>query len=178
MIFIDDSNVWIEAQKFVASGNSHIPKLQDSNRDPRLRIDIGKLVERLSRNRTQGPLFLYSSRLPLENKFDRAYSSKEKRVDNFMSVDIATEATELQTKAKFMAKHCSDFKATKEKDKTIFIVVTNNRNMRPAIKRVLECEIRVELWAWKSGISQVYLDLAAINSLLSVHLLDSIFKDI
>jgi hypothetical protein len=54
MIFVDDSNVWIEAQKFAASGNSHMPKLQDSDRDPRLRIDIGKLVKTLvGINRTQ-----------------------------------------------------------------------------------------------------------------------------
>ncbi len=155
MIFIDESNVWIGAQKFAASGNTH-----DSNRDPRLRIDIGKLVERLSHNRTQGPLFLYSSRPPPKNKS--------------MSVDIAMKATELQIEAEFMAKHFGDFKATKEKDKTTFVVVTGDRDIMPAIKCMLEYEIRVELWAWKSGISQVYLDLAAINSLLSVHLLDSI----
>ena len=62
MIFVGDFNVWINAQKFVASGNSHIPKLQDSGRDPRLRIDIGKLVKRLQRKHyTRDPPFLYGS---------------------------------------------------------------------------------------------------------------------
>lgn len=192
MIFVDDSNVWIEAQKFAASGNSHMPKLQDSDRDPRLRIDIGKLVERLRRNRTQGPSFLYGSRPPPndsvwkafeKNKFetniyDRAYGGKEKEVDNAMSVDIATKATELWTEAEFIAKHFRDPKATEKKDKTTFVVITGDRDILPAVKRVLECKIRVELWGWKSGISRAYLDLAAINGLLSVHLLDSIFKDI
>ncbi|KAH6843166.1 hypothetical protein B0I37DRAFT_399566 [Chaetomium sp. MPI-CAGE-AT-0009] len=192
MIFVDDSNVWIEAQKFAASGNSHMPKLQDSDRDPRLRIDIGKLVERLRRNRTQGPSFLYGSRPPPndsvwkafeKNKFetniyDRAHGGKEKEVDNSMSADMAVKATELRIKAELMAQHFGDPKATETKDRTTFIAITGDRDMMPAVKRVLECKIRVELWGWKSGISQAYLDLAAINGLLSVHLLDSIFKDI
>lgn len=185
MIFVDDSNVWIAAQQFAASGNSHMPKLQDSDRDPRLRIDIGKLVERLRRNRTQGPSFLYGSRPPPndsvwrafeKNKFetniyDRAYGGKEKEVDNSMSVDMTWKATELQIRAE-------DPKAAETKNKTTFVVITGDRDMMPAVKHVLKCKIRVELWAWKSGISQAYLDLAAINGLLSVHLLDSIFKDI
>ncbi|KAH6614599.1 hypothetical protein B0J18DRAFT_485688 [Chaetomium sp. MPI-SDFR-AT-0129] len=188
IIFLDDSNIWIEAQKFAASGNSHIPNLQDSNRDPRLRIDIGKLVERFQRNRTQGLLFLYSSRPPpndsvwkafKKNKFetniyDRAYGGKGKEVDNSISADMAVKATELRIKAKLMAKYFGDPKATEKKNKTTFIVIAGNRDIMPAIKYVLKCKIRVELWGWKSGISQAYLDLAAINSLLSVHLLDLI----
>ncbi|KAH6630779.1 hypothetical protein B0J18DRAFT_463620 [Chaetomium sp. MPI-SDFR-AT-0129] len=118
IIFLDDSNIWIEAQKFAASGNSHIPKLQDSNRDPRLRIDIGKL-KAFKKNKFK------------TNIYDRTYGNT-------------------------------------------FIVIAGNRDIMPAIKYVLKCKIRVELWGWKSGISQAYLDLAAINSLLSVHLLDLI----
>ncbi len=192
MIFIDDSNVWIEAQKFAASGNSHMPKLQDSDRDPRLRIDIGKLVARLRRNRTQGPSFLYGSRPPPndsvwkafeKNKFktniyDRAYGGKEKEVDNSMSVGITREATRLSVKAELMAEHLGDPKATEMKDKTTFVVITGDRDMMPAVESALQDKIRVELWGWKSGISRAYLDLAAMNGLLSVHRLDSIFKDI
>lgn len=194
MIFVDDSNVWIEAQKFAASGNSHMPKLEDSDRDPRLRIDIGKLAKRLLRHegRTQGPSFLYGSRPPPndsvwkafeKNKFetniyDRTLGGKEKEVDNSMSVDMATKATELSHEAAFMAKHFGDRKAREKKDRTTFVVITGDRDMMPAVKRVLGYGIRVELWAWKSGISQAFLDLAAIDDLLSVHLLDSIFKDI
>ncbi|SPQ27155.1 c27ae5fa-a1b4-4fef-aa14-690be1f76c3d [Thermothielavioides terrestris] len=150
MIFIDDSNVWIEAQKFVASGNSHMPKLQDSDRDPRLRIDIGKLVERLLRNRTQGLSFLYGSRPPPndsvwkafeKNKFetniyDRAYGGKEKEVDNSMLVDIATKATELSMEAKLLAKH-GDPKAIEKKDNTTFVVITGDRDLMPAVECVL-----------------------------------------
>ena len=152
-------------------------KLQDSNRDPRLRIDTGKLVEGLRRNRTQGLLFLYGSRPPPndsvwkafeKNKFeiniyDRTHGGNEKGADKSMAVDIAAKATELQIEAEFMAKYFGDAKATEKEDKTTFII-TGNRNMMPAVQHVLKCKIRVELWSWKSGISQVYLDLAAITA--------------
>ncbi|KAK4450310.1 hypothetical protein QBC34DRAFT_493973 [Podospora aff. communis PSN243] len=192
MIFVDDSNVWIEAQKFAASGNSHMPKLQDSDRDPRLRIDIGKLVKRLREDRIQGPSFLYGSRPPpndsvwqafRSNKFetniyDRAQNGKEKEVDNFMSTGMTKMATELWSEAKWKAELIGDTEAAEKKDNTTFVVVTGDRDMMPAVKQVLEYKIRVELWGWKSGISQAYLDLAANHGLLSVQVLDSIFKDI
>jgi hypothetical protein len=111
------------------------------------------------------------------NIYDRTHGGNEKGANKSIAVDIATKATELQIEAEFIAKYFGDAKATKKEDKTTFIIA-GNRNMMPAVKHVLKCKIRVELWGWKSGISQVYLDLAAINGLLLVHLLDSIFKDI
>jgi hypothetical protein len=155
MIFVADSNLWVEAQKFGPSGNSH----------------------------TYSPLFLYSSRPPpynsvwdafKKNKFenniyDRTYGGGEKEVDESMSVDMVVKATELQIEAEFMAKHFNDPKATKKKDRTTFVIIKGNRDIMPAVKHVLRCKIGVALCGWKSGISQVYLDLAATNSLLSVY---------
>ncbi|KAB5515377.1 hypothetical protein GE09DRAFT_1160232 [Coniochaeta sp. 2T2.1] len=164
-----------------------MPKLRDSGRDPRLRIDIGMLVERLRRkHRSKGPSFLYGSRPPPNdsvweafprnttetNIYDRDHGGKEKEVDNSMSVGMTRNATELRVEAKYNPE------AAEKKDKTTFVVVTGDRDMMPAVKSVLECNIRVELWGWKSGIAKVYLDLSANNDLLSVHWLDSIFKDI
>ncbi|KAK3363945.1 hypothetical protein B0T25DRAFT_562919 [Lasiosphaeria hispida] len=131
---------------------------------------------------TTQTLFLYGSRPPPNdsvwkafetnkvktNIHDHTHGGKEKDVNNSMSVDMAVKAVELQVEAEFRAKHFSDLKAAEKKNKTIFIVITGDCNIMPAVKRVLDCNIRVELWGWKSGISQVYLDRAAINSLLSV----------
>jgi len=180
IIFVDDFNVWIGAQKFAALGNSHMPKLQDSGLDPRLRIDIGKLVERLRRNRyTQDPSLLHGSCPPPNDSVwedfernNRDYGRIEKVVDNSMPVRIAQKATELRVKAKY------DPKAAEKKDKTTFIVITEGRNIMPAVKVVLKCNIRVELWGWKSDIAKAYFDLAANDGLLSIYCLDSIFKDI
>jgi len=190
--FIDDPNLWLKAQKSTASGKGRRSKLQESHCDSYLPTDVGKLVERLRRkDRTQGSLFLYGSRPSPndsvwkdceKNQFKTSIyhtdGGEENKSNNSMSIDITVKAVELQVEAQLRAKHFCDLQAAKEKDKTIFIILAGYRNIVPAIKRVLECKIRVELWVWKSGISQVYVDLAAINSLLSVHLLDSIFKDI
>jgi len=91
-----------------------------------------------------------------------------------MLVDMATKATEQRFQAEFRAKHLGDPKAAEKIRKTTFVVITGDRDMMPAVKRVLESNIRVELWGWKSGMSQ-YLDLAVTNSLLTEYRLDSIF---
>ena len=185
MFFVDDSNIWIEAQKFAASGNSHVPKLTDSDRDPRLRIDIGKLINILRRDRNQGASYLYGSRPPPNDSvwsafekfkfktkiYDRA-RGKEKEVDNSMATDLSSKATELFIGAKY------DQSIKKQKAATTFVVITGDRDMLPPIQKVLEYEMRVELWAWRSGMSTEYFKLDADHTLLSVNLMDSIFDRI
>ncbi|KAI5462108.1 hypothetical protein BGZ63DRAFT_383010 [Mariannaea sp. PMI_226] len=190
MIFVDDSNIWIEAQKFAASGNSHMPKLTDCDRDPRLRIDIGKLINTLCNGRRQGPSFLYGSRPPPNDSvweafkkrefeakiYDRA-RGKEKEVDNSMATDLISEATDLKVRAEFLEE------AKEKKAATTFVVITGDRDMLPSIKRMLEFGIRVELWAWESGLSSEYLKLSHREDihqegLLSVKLLNWIFDKI
>ncbi len=155
MFFVDDSNIWIEAQKFAASGNSHMPKLTDSDRDPRLRIDIGKLIDTLRNDRSQGPSFLYGSRPPPNDSvwkafekfkfqtkiYDRAHG-KEKEVDNSMATDLSSKATELSIRAEY------DLRYKEQKANTTFVAITGDRDLLPPIKKVLESDIRVELWAW------------------------------
>lgn len=185
MFFVDDSNIWIEAQKFAASGNSHMPKLTDSDRDPRLRIDIGKLIDTLRNDRSQGPSFLYGSRPPPNDSvwkafekfkfqtkiYDRAHG-KEKEVDNSMATDLSSKATELSIRAEY------DLRYKEQKANTTFVAITGDRDMLPPIKKVLESDIRVELWAWESGISAEYLKLKHDKALLSVHFMNWIFDKI
>ncbi|KAK2760160.1 hypothetical protein FQN54_002226 [Arachnomyces sp. PD_36] len=185
VFFVDDSNIWIEAQKFAASGKSYMPKLVDSEFDPRLRIDVGNLIRELCRNRIQGASFLYGSRPPPNDLvwemfekfkfrtkiFDRAHN-KEKEVDNSMSADMSSEATELRVDAKY------DPVIKQQKANTTFVAITGDRDMLPAVRKVLACNIRVELWAWRSGMSKEYWKLDSQDGLLSVNFLDSIFENI
>ncbi|KAF7546085.1 hypothetical protein G7Z17_g8668 [Cylindrodendrum hubeiense] len=183
--FVDDSNIWIEAQKFAASPNSRMPKLTDGDRDPRFRINIGKLVDTLRKNRSQGPSFLYGSRPPPNDSVWNAFKGfkfqtkiydrvlgKEKQVDNSMATDMSAEATELKIRAEY------ESKTIQQKANTTFIVITGDRDMLPSVKKVLACDIKVELWAWNSGISKEYFKLGSQNKLLSVDFLDRIFDDI
>ncbi|KAL2207022.1 hypothetical protein CC79DRAFT_1306161 [Sarocladium strictum] len=180
VIFVDDSNVWIEAQKFRASGKGRLPKLQDRDQDPRYRVDIGQLVRTISGYRSVKNAFLYGSRPPPNdavwhsyerfgfkvNIYNRADNGKEKQVDNSMATDISREATELKVGAKY------DSKIKQELDNMTFIVISGDRDMLPPITAALECNIRVEVWAWKSGISNEHKKRAGGN--LQVCYLDQI----
>ena len=42
----------------------------------------------------------------------------------------------------------------------MFVIVTGDRDMKPAVTRVLDAGIHVELWAWKKAISVVYKQIA------------------
>ncbi|OQV10861.1 NYN domain-containing protein [Cladophialophora immunda] len=185
MFFVDDSNIWIEAQKFAALGNNHMPKLTDSDRDPRLRIDIGKLIDTLRNGRNQGPSFLYGSRPPPNDTVWKAFEKfkfktkiydrargKEKEVDNSMATDLSSKATELKIRAEY------DLRYKQQKANTTFVAITGDRDILPPIKKVLESDIRVELWAWQSGISTEYLKLNSENGLFSVHFMNRIFDKI
>ncbi|KAK4197715.1 hypothetical protein QBC40DRAFT_285078 [Triangularia verruculosa] len=186
LLFVDDSNVWIEAQKFAASGNSYMPKLNDDDHDPRLRINIGKLAETLCNGRTQVDSYLYGSRPPPNDSvwdqynkrgfktkiYNRGSNGKEKEVDNSMAVDLTENAVELRADAKH------DPVAKEKKDRTIFIVITGDRDLLPAVRTVLRSGIRVEQWGWRSGMAQEYLAERNDNALLSVKFLDNIFSQV
>lgn len=149
MFFVDDSNIWIEAQKFAASGNSHMPKLTGRDLDPRLRINVGRLVKTICGGRVQGASFLYGSRPPPNDAvwnifekanfrtkiYDRAHG-KEKQVDSAMATDLSSEATKLSTLAPYDSN-------IKEKNKrTHFVAITGDLDMLPPIRKVLDCGFR------------------------------------
>lgn len=185
-LFADDSNIWIEAQKYAASGHGNLPMLNDRDRDPRLRIDIGRFIQRLCGSRRRDGLYLYGSRPPPNdtvwqaferhefktNIFDRSYGGKEKQVDSSMVMDITKIATRLQMRAE------SDLNIKAELENTVFIVITGDRDLLPPIELVLDCKIHVELWAWRDGISKEYFKLDAKNGRLSINLLDDVFDEI
>ncbi|CAK7199211.1 hypothetical protein SEUCBS139899_001884 [Sporothrix eucalyptigena] len=172
--FIDDSNIWIEAQKFAALGHKHMPKLVDGSHDPRLRIDVGRLVNVMLKQRVQGPSHFYGSR-PSPNDavweamekykfktkiYDRSAAGpgrgrgREKEVDNSMGADMAQTSTRLEVLADMQP----DIYAS-VKERTTFICISGDRDMMPPIKLGLEAGIRVELWAWNSSVSRDYLQL-------------------
>lgn len=184
IFFMDNSNIWIRAQKLAASGNGNMPRLIGGDTDPRLRIRIGKLVDMLRNDRFQGPSFIYGSGLRpdssvleeyskfnFQSKIYDRYHGAEKEVDTSMAADLGYEAAKLTFEAK-------PWNVRQQKANTTFVITTGDRDMLPPIKKVLDCGIRVELWAWKSGTSSDYLKLQSQNPLLSVRYLDCLFEEI
>lgn len=96
------------------------------------------------------------------NVFDRAQGvpyGREKEVDVAMAVEITKHA-------------CQSDEA--EKANTVFIIVTGDRDFTSPVTCTLGFGIRVELWAWKTGMSVEFRRLANKESLLSVQEIDDI----
>lgn len=181
--FIDDSNLWIEAKKVAAVG-----KLKDTGSDPRLRVDLGQLVDAICKRRRLVDSYLFGSKPPPNDSvwnaarqrkfkvevFDRSQNSvgsKEKEVDNAMATRMSAIANRLGVRAEMRVEG-----AQEELENTVFVVVTGDRDMKPPVEEVLRNKIQVELWAWESGLAKVFRQLTNKNGLLSVHHLDA-FRD-
>ena len=165
-VFIDDSNLWIEGQKYKGR------KLKDSGIDPRYRVDLGRLLTLLiSKDDQLVKAFLYGSRPPpndtvwraarekniVVDVFDRAGGvehGREKEVDIAMAACMTAEASDLKSAYKYGVDLPYDI------SDVVFVIVTGDRDMNPAVTRVLDAGIHVELWAWKKAISVVYKQIA------------------
>lgn len=179
-VFVDDSNLWIEGQKFKGE------KLRDAGMDPRFRVDLGRLLTLLIGNPDHlVKAFLYGSRPPPNdtvwkaarkrnfdvNVYERAGGDahgREKEVDIAMASCITKEATELKYACKYGAPLPYDI------SEIVFVIATGDRDMKPAVEATLEAGIQVELWAWKKGISTVYKQLANERKGMKVSVLDSV----
>lgn len=198
----------IEAKKYAASGNSHMPRLDDA-RDPRLRIDTGKLIRALTKGRQERvSAIYYGSRPPHNDKVwddlghhecvDHAFEAhhsgaqqmgihdfkekifirskgNEKEVDTTMTADICSLATEMFVGAKH------DKVVEQQKARTRFVIVTGDRDLRPAVQRARKCEIPVDLWAWDGALSSSFNELIASGeweTRFSIHYLEDVFKEI
>eukprot|EP00043_Microstomoeca_roanoka_P006231 m.61270 g.61270 ORF g.61270 m.61270 type:complete len:891 (-) comp13329_c2_seq1:977-3649(-) len=101
--------------------------------------------------------------------FDKAGKSvhgKEKEVDQAITSDISALATRLTTAAQYDAKRAMD------KERAVIVLITGDRDMRPAIKTALSAGIQVRLLSFRPCISTSFLQLQAQNPNFQVLSLD------
>ena len=164
-VFIDDSNLWISGQTAAAR------KLRNVKKDPRFRIDYGKLLLMVKKERKLARAFLSGSMPPpydtiwkaIEDKFklklfERSHG-KEKKVDNELSCQM------METLYKELPKNEED---------AVFIVVTGDSDLMPAIKRVLNEKVRIELWSWKHSVSSEFTALPTTDPNFTASFLDDV----
>ena len=134
-VFVDHSNLWIEGQK--------AQSVKDIDHDPRYRVDLGKFLSLITKDRHLSRAFLYGSRPPPNDSvwkaareknfdvkvFDRSGSGKEKELDVAMAHDITKTL----------------YKDRKVGVNVTFITVTGDRDLKPPIEDALETGIPVEL---------------------------------
>lgn len=169
-VFIDNSNIWIEGQKAQAE------KLKDATKDPRFRVEYGKLLELVVTNeRHIVKATLYGSKPPPNDTvwaaierhgiqsciFERSAKGKEKEVDSAMVHGITkTLYKDLGNKSKDEIKE------------VVFIIVTGDRDFMVPIEDTLDNEVRVELWSWNGGMASKYKKLAKKQSLFTANSLN------
>ncbi|KAJ4319189.1 hypothetical protein N0V84_006471 [Fusarium piperis] len=81
------------------------------------------------------------------------YRKREKEVDTSLVADSVAEA----------------LGDSLGKIETEFVIVSGDRDMRPAVKKIMACGFRVHLWSWEKAISTVY---RGKNGLFTLHKLD------
>ena len=170
VMFIDDSNIFIEGQKYYARClRLRVPQ------DPRCRIDIGKLVNLVLRGRILLHGSLYGSEPPALDSvwrkicerglnvevFKKNFKGKEKEVDAAMSIDAIAYALESPAR------------------KHTVIIIAGDRDYCPLVRKLLrkKREWKVELVAFQNSISpqmkaikSANFEIITLESLLREHI--------
>ena len=169
-IYVDDSNMWIEAKKLAAN------KLNfKCVEDPRLRLDIGKVTDVVANNRKVAWGILYGSEPPpIDSVWQKirergwkviitqrsSFTGKEKQVDHQMVADITALVSGCIVKGKI-------------------VMVSGDADMIPAISKSLQMKWSTEIWMWGNGVSNALKQLAEENPrLMSINILDSRLEEV
>lgn len=175
-IYIDNSNLWIQGQKTYAE-----KKGLDVGWDPTWRFDIGRLKNILTRESGIPPdemcfdIHLYGSTPPPVDTVWKAiefhkvavhtsarstWTGREKEVDNKLGLDSVEQATE------------DSFRM----ERSEYMIVSGDRDLRPAVEKIVKRGFRVHVWSWKNSLSNVYKEMA--HDSVRVHLLDDYLEEI
>ena len=147
-IFVDDSNIWIEAKKL----QSEKRKLK-TKQDHRVRIDVGKLADAVADGRIIRKGLLYGSEPPpvdtvwekirkinnfsVHSKHRSQLTGKEKQVDTMLVADITEIAIE-----------------TPMYERTTLILISGDADVIPGLEKALKQERwTVEVYMWKQAIA-------------------------
>lgn len=151
-IFIDNSNLFIEGQKFFARAKGL--RLTVAH-DIRFRIDIGRLVEVLAGNRKITYAKLYGSEPPANDSLWKRIRSKGVEVDTFQrnakdmekQLDTAL-ASDVAERAVLSSRESS------AQTSMTFIIIGGDRDYLPPYEKVLKYRLNLEVAAWKNCLSQ------------------------
>lgn len=188
-VYLDDSNIWVEGMKLMARQRG-----LGGDRDPRWRMHVSRLVAVAASGGAATDdaadlvldsvcLHVYgssgsadgASRAMLQSLrgaganvhvFERSSRGREKEVDQALTVDLVADATRLSVLAEL------DEAVARLKAATLMVVLSGDRDMRPAVRRVLSYGIRVRLCAFSSSLAVEYRQLAAEEPLFEVLELD------
>lgn len=151
-IYVDDSNIWIEAKKLASKMKGY-----KTGEDHRIRIDIGRLTDVVANERpSQG--FLYGSEPPPIDTVWEKIKEKGWEVDKFRR----QRGKEKQVDAQLVADVTARAIETPMPERTTICLVSGDADVLPAIRHVLAKEgWKVEVHMWKHAISKELQEYAS-----------------
>ncbi|KAK3897041.1 hypothetical protein C8A05DRAFT_48187 [Staphylotrichum tortipilum] len=181
-VYIDNSNLWIQGQRTYAEKN----KLNTSW-DPRWRFDAGKVKNVLlsgsglsaDEETFDYEISLYGSTPPPVDTVWKAiqahnikvrthprssWTRREKEIDSDIIADSVSNAT------------AASFNGTR----AVFIIVSGDRDLRPAMIKITQMGFHAHLWSWSNGLAKIFTlpDDEIEKSLFHVHDLDPYLKEV
>lgn len=160
-VFVDDSNIWIEAKKLKSKLKGFTTR-----EDHRVRIDMGKLASVIAGDRYVESGILYAAEPPpiadvwrnIETKagwyVDRSERGRRLRGKNEKQID-----------AKLVADATATAIVTPLPQRTTMVFVTGDANVLPALKKIVRQEgWTIEIYMWSQSISNSLLEFAEEES--------------
>jgi uncharacterized LabA/DUF88 family protein len=145
-IFMDNSNLWIEGQRFASD-----PTGESEHKDASYRIDFGSMLKHVSNGREIAEARLYGSEPPPNDTvwehakvsgfkvrvFKRNFKNREKKVDTQMCVDITRAA-------------CTHLPTNR-----VLALVAGDSDYLPAVEEVLNRRWRAEVYFWSNASKEI-----------------------
>lgn len=147
-IFVDDSNIWIEAMKLQSQ-----KKGLKTSQDHRLRIDIGKLADVVAGNRRVEQGVLYGSEPPPVDTVWKKIREKGWRVESHRRSRITGKEKQVDTK--LVAEVTRTAITTPDHERTTIVLVTGDADVIPALDEVIkEDRWKIEVYMWRRAIAK------------------------
>ncbi len=156
-IFVDDSNIWIEAKKLQSKMKSF-----KTCEDHRIRIDMGKLADVIADGRPVNQGVLYGSEPPPIDTVWNKIREKGFRVEPQPRSRITGKEKQIDTK--LVAEVTSTAIKTPIHERTTIVVVTGDADVIPALKEILKEERwKIEVYMWKQALARALIKYANNN---------------
>lgn len=178
LIYIDNSNIWINTMEHSAR---KLKFINDIQQDQRIRVSINNLITVASAGRPIIRCVLYGSEPPPVKEFwnnvkecrlckvevqvtkRSTYSNKEREVDQSINLDIGVDIG--------LHREQTNYGGT-------LVLFTGDGGMISAVRRALEYNWNVEVWSYQRSLAKVYSEEAEVNDKLTIRLLDDYFNEL
>ncbi len=166
-IFVDDSNIWIEAKKLKGKQKGF------KTEDPRVRIDVGKLADQIAADRPVAEGVLFGSEPPsVDSVWEKIREKKNWHVR--LSNRSTITKKEKQVDTKLVAEVTAKAIKTPKHERTTIVLVTGDADMIPAVDQVLKEEgWKIEIYMWKQSKSHGFNEYKD-NDRVDIKLLDDL----